>query len=180
MDLKHLLLCLLLITGVGLAQDTDDNDVDIGDGVELEETATGDTTLVVDDQYYAGASIGYPGFNLHFGIDNLADNLDGRATLALNYGGSFLELQAAGLYGLPITLDENLEPLTIYVGGGPVIGIGGGFTLGLNVLGGGEYRLAQVDLPQGGVFLELGPQIDFVGADNVFGYTGRAGFNYHF
>ena len=156
-----------------------ETDIDVGDGVQVDENAAGDTVIVIDDQYYAGASFGYPGFNLHFGIDNLADSLDARATLAFNYAGSGFEIQAAGLYVLPIEFQNTLAPLDIYIGGGPVIGLGGGFTLGLNVLGGGEYRLGEVGLPEGGVFLELGPQIDFVGSSN-FGYTARTGFNYHF
>lgn len=178
-SMKYVLTLVLASCCLVWAQDTDT--------VEVDETLSGDTAIVIDDSYYAGASIGYPGVNFHFGIDNFTDNLDARATLSLNYAGSFFELGAAALYVLPIDLGDALEsssfnPLDIYLGGGPVLGFGGDFTFGLNLLGGGEYRLGNVGLPEGGVFLELGPQFDVVRAEgeSAFGYAVRLGFNYHF
>jgi hypothetical protein len=54
-------------------------------------------------------------------------------------------------------------------------------TLGLSIdaFVGGEYRLGEIGLPEGGVFLEVGPAVQVVPAFG-FGFIGRLGFNYHF
>jgi GTPase len=51
--------------------------------------------------------------------------------------------------------------------------------VGLGAFGGVEYRLGELGLPEGGVFLEVGPTSYVVPAFG-FGFNGRLGFNYHF
>jgi hypothetical protein len=135
--------------------------------------------------YWAGVSVGYPGAVVHFGVENAVQGLDIRANLGYQYlGVRGIGLGADVLYNLAV--DTGTLPLDTYVGGGLQFGIGGGGSLGLGVFGGVEYRLLEVGLPEGGVFLEIGPSLGyaFAPAANVssvrFDFIGRLGFNYHF
>lgn len=129
--------------------------------------------------YWVGLSAGYPGAAFHFGVENLTPNLAGRFNLGVSYFGSAIELGADALYTLPV--DMGTTPATVYVGGGPDIGIGwaGGFAAGLNVFVGGEYLLTQANMGNAGVFAEMGPAVRFAPGFGA-GFVGRLGFNYHF
>jgi hypothetical protein len=128
--------------------------------------------------YWAGVSAGFPGAALHFGIDDVAPALAVRLNAGYNYigtGGFALGVDA--LYDLPVDLGD--APIAVYAGGGLGIGIGAGVALGINLFVGGEFSLAQAGLPEGGVFLEVGPAIGII-PNFGFGVAGRLGFNYHF
>lgn len=135
--------------------------------------------------YWAGVSAGWPGAVLHFGVENAFAGLDVRANVGYQYVGvAGFGLGADVLYGLNV--DTGTLPLETYVGGGLQFGIGGGGSLGIGAFGGIEYRLGEVGLPEGGVFLEVGPTVGYnlnpaPGASSFgFGFAGRLGFNYHF
>jgi hypothetical protein len=124
--------------------------------------------------FWAGASVGFPNSGIHFGVENVVQDLD----LRVNVGTTFALAFSVGvdvLYNL--ALDTGMLPLDTYVGGGVNLGVG--LVTGINVglFGGVEYRLAEVGLPQGGVFFEVGPSVSI---PFVFGVLGRLGFNYHF
>ena len=131
--------------------------------------------------YWAGVSSGWPGAQLHFGVENVVAGLDVRGNLGFAYFGSYLEVGASVLYDLG--LDTGAVPLDVYVGGGPSVGFVfggvGGFVTSLEAFGGAEYRLSDLGLPEGGVFLELGPKIVIT---PVFSFVpaARLGFNWHF
>lgn len=128
--------------------------------------------------YWAGVSAGYPGAALHFGLENVSPNLDVRINAGYNYigtGGFALGVDA--LYALPV--DMGAAPIGVYAGGGLGLGIGSGVSVGLNLFAGGEFRLVDAGLPEGGIFLEAGPSLGFSPSFN-FGVTARLGFNYHF
>jgi hypothetical protein len=128
--------------------------------------------------YWGGVSFGFPGVNVHFGIEDLTPAFDLRANLGFSYFGGGFTLGADALFALPI---ETTAPIDVYAGGGPLIAAGGaaGFGFGINVLAGLEYRLTELNFPEGGVFVEIGPTLLFVPAFGG-GFVGRAGFNYHF
>ncbi len=128
--------------------------------------------------YWAGFSVGYPGAALHFGLEDVSPNLDVRINAGYNYigtGGFALGVDA--LYHLP--LDMGATPIDVYAGGGLGLGIGSGVALGLNLFAGGEFSLAGSGMPEGGIFLEVGPALGFTPNFNL-GVTARLGFNYHF
>jgi hypothetical protein len=134
---------------------------------------------------WAGVSAGYPGAVLHFGVEDVFAGLDIRANVGYQYlGVTGIGLGADVLYGLDI--DAGVLPLDTYVGGGLQFGIGGGGLLNLGAVGGIEYRLGELGLPEGGIFLEVGPSIGYrfsPGEDeNNFkiDFLGRLGFNFHF
>jgi len=134
---------------------------------------------------WVGVSGGYPGAVLHFGVENVFSGLDVRANVGYRYiGETGFGLGADVLYGLDI--DTGVLPLDTYVGGGLQFGIGGGGSLGIGAFGGIEYRLGELGLPEGGVFLEIGPSIGYRLNPDVdedafgFDFIGRFGFNYHF
>ena len=127
--------------------------------------------------YWAGVSAGYPGAVVHFGVENVFAGLDIRANIGYQYiGVPGFSLGADVLYGLAV--DTGTLPLDTYVGGGIGVGIGTGMSIGAGVFGGVEYRLGEIGLPEGGVFLEIGPSFSFT--PFAFGFLGRLGFNYHF
>lgn len=128
--------------------------------------------------FWGGVSFGYPGLNLHVGAEDIFNTIDGRATLGFNYIGGGFVIAADALVGLPV---DTAFPLNVYAGGGPLLVAGGGagFGLGISVFVGGEFRLVDLNFPQGGVFLELGPTLSFLPSLGA-GFLGRAGFNYHF
>ena len=143
--------------------------------------ALGATSAFAQSGYWAGVSAGYPGAKLHFGVENVFAGLDLRGNLGFGYIGSSLELGVSVLYGLE--LDTGMVPLDVYAGGGPTLGVtlgdDGGFLSALEAFAGAEYRLGDLGLEQGGVFLELGPRIQFT-PDFKFVPVGRLGFNWHF
>lgn len=163
--MRKLIATLLALTvlglGFGLAQDAFDDDVNI------------------EGDYWAGVSTGWPfGVNVHFGLeDMIGDGIDLRANAALGIGSQF-GLGVDVLADLPVDLDN--PALGIYAGGGPNFGVAAGTaTVGLGLLVGGEYRLADAGLPEGGVFIEVGPSLTFVPAF-IANANARFGFNYHF
>jgi len=135
--------------------------------------------------FWAGVSAGYPGAVVHFGVENVFAGLDIRANVGYQYVGvTGVGLGADVLYGLAV--DTGTLPLDTYLGAGLQFGIGEGGSLGIGLFGGVEYRLGDVGLPEGGIFLEIGPSIGYrfdppEDADNFkFDFIGRLGFNYHF
>lgn len=142
----------LLIGGAAFAQDFDGTD------------------------YWAGLSAGYPGAAVHFGLEDVTQNLDLRFNLGYIYvgdGGANFGVDA--LYNLDI--DTDGAPVDVYLGGGVGADFGGTFVL--KALGGAEFRLAEAGAEQVGVFAEVGPAFAF-GEDAGFGLDGRLGVNYHF
>jgi len=140
--------------------------------------ALGTGAAFAQSGYWAGVSAGFPGAALHFGIDNIAPGF----AVRLNAGYAYIAptgfaIGVDALYDLPVDLGD--APVTVYAGGGVGLGIGGGVSLAINLFGGAEFSLAQAGLPEGGVFLEVGPSINVVPAFR-FGVVGRLGFNYHF
>lgn len=129
--------------------------------------------------YWAGFSVGYPGAAVHFGVEDVAPSLSVRINAGYNYVVSTgFAVGVDALYDLPV--DMGGAPIGVYAGGGVGLGIGGGpLNLGVNVFGGGEFSLASAGLPEGGVFVEVGPSIRVLPSFQ-FGVVGRLGFNYHF
>jgi hypothetical protein len=124
--------------------------------------------------FWAGASVGWPRAGIHFGVENVVQNLDLRVSVGTAYVLAF-SVGVDALYNL--NLDTGVLPLETYVGGG--IGLGVGAVTGVNIglFGGVEYRLAEVGLPEGGIFFEVGPSVTI---PFVVGVLARLGFNYHF
>jgi len=126
---------------------------------------------------WVGVSSGWPGAALHFGVENVVNGLDVRANLNATYGFAF-SVGADVLYGLDV--DLGALPLDTYVGGGlSLLFVTGAVGVGLGAFGGVEYRLTELDLPQAGIFLEIGPDILVVPTFG-FGINGRLGFNWRF
>ncbi|TVR95452.1 MAG: hypothetical protein EA416_02020 [Trueperaceae bacterium] len=129
--------------------------------------------------FWAGLSGGYPGAQVHFGVENAFAGLDVRGNLGYAFfAGNVFGFGVDVMYGLDV--DTGMTPIDVYVGGGPNFSFGAG-NLGLSIdaFVGGEYRLGEIGLPEGGVFLEVGPAIQIVD-EFRFGFIGRLGFNYHF
>lgn len=124
--------------------------------------------------FWAGASVGWPGAAIHFGVENVVQGLDLRVNVGSTYALAF-SVGADALYNLNV--DTGMLPLDTYVGGGAAIGVGLVTSVNVGLFGGVEYRLTEVDLPEGGVFFEVGPSISF---QFLFGVLARLGFNYHF
>ncbi|MBS3934517.1 MAG: hypothetical protein KGZ35_09180 [Truepera sp.] len=127
---------------------------------------------------WVGVSGGFPGFNLHFGLnDAISQGIDLRLNGSFTYTGAF-GLGADVLVAIPAELDQ---PIAVYGGGGPYATFGGaaGFGFGLALFVGGEYRLGDIGFAPGGIFAELGPSLGFAPSFGV-GFVGRLGFNYHF
>ncbi|MDZ7801289.1 MAG: hypothetical protein U5K81_10925 [Trueperaceae bacterium] len=124
---------------------------------------------------WAGLSGGFPGASVHFGVENVVQNLDVRANLGYTYVLGTASFGVDALYGLDLDLDG--APVDVYVGGG----VGAAFdgTFSVKALGGAEYRLVDVGVPELGVFFEVGPVLSFGNSDG-FGADARLGVNYHF
>lgn len=126
--------------------------------------------------YWAGASVGYPGASLHFGVENVIEDLAVRANLGFNYAAtSGLAAGVDALYTLPI---ETEAPVNPYAGGGIAFGFGQTFDAAIHVIGGAEFRLVDAGAPEVGIFGEVGPGFSVTGSG--FAFTGRLGANYHF
>lgn len=126
---------------------------------------------------WAGVSSGWPGFAVHLGVEDVFADLDVRANVNSTYGFAF-GIGADVLYDLAV--DTGTLPLDTYVGGGlNLILVPGAIGVGVGAFGGVEYRLGELGLPEGGVFLEIGPDLLVVPAF-VFGINARLGFNYYF
>lgn len=168
-----LLAVFVLCWGAALAQVTTvdiDSDVDVG------------------SQYWGGISLGVPfGVNFHIGAeDMLAEGVDMRANVSAGFSGVF-GVGGDILFDLPV--DTADTPIDIYAGGGlavkfgdldndPVTDNATGFSLGL--MAGLEYRLTNAGLPEGGIFAEVGPAINFGGGQPSVSPNAKLGFNYHF
>jgi hypothetical protein len=156
------------------------------------------TEPVTQDAYWATASLGYPmGLGFGFGISNLINNnIDVRFMTSVGFGGGF-GLGADALFDLNLDLNNrgadldrpiltdldrrDLDgPINVYAGFGPAIVVGGAdFVMGVKLFAGAEYRLFDAGFPEGGIFAELGPQLNFLPAFGG-GINARVGFNYHF
>lgn len=137
--------------------------------------ALGTGAAFAQSGFWAGVSGGYPGAEAHFGVENVFANLDLRANVGYSYGAGALTLGADVLYGLD--LDTGALPLDTYVGAGGTLVLQPNMFGTVNLFGGIEYRLSEIGLPEGGVFLEVGPTVRLPFA---IGITARLGFNYHF
>jgi hypothetical protein len=145
-----------------------------------------DDDFDVGNEFWGGVSLGVPfGVNFHFGVEDLlAEGVDLRTNLSAGFAGLF-GVGADVLFDLPI--DTADTPIDVYAGGGLAVAFGNidrttpemetAFGLGLMV--GGEYRLIDAGLPEGGIFAELGPAIGF-GAGPAVTVNAKLGFNYHF
>jgi hypothetical protein len=127
--------------------------------------------------FWAGASVGWPGAAIHFGVENVVQGLDLRVNVGSSYNFRAFSVGADVLYNLVV--DTGMLPLDTYVGGGLAIGIGPATSIGAGVIAGVEYRLLEANLPEGGIFFEVGPSLALTPAF-AFGVVGRLGFNYHF
>ncbi|MEX2535380.1 MAG: hypothetical protein WD273_07220 [Trueperaceae bacterium] len=157
----------------------------LGLGSALAQVVTTDADLDVGDQYWAGVSFGYPfGVNFHFGgEDMLSQGIDLRGNITAGFGGVF-GVGADVLVDLPV--DTGATPVDVYAGGGLSVAFGEidntpgmDTAFGIGLMFGGEYRLVDAGLPEGGVFAEVGPSIN-LGAGSPFGVNAKLGFNYHF
>jgi hypothetical protein len=165
--MRKLLALLAAVTLLGL-----------GAGFAQNDAAT--TTVRLDDRvtenYWAGFSVGYPGIYGHFGLkDVIGRGGDIRANLGFSYLGGGVVFGADALFDINLDVDA---PLGLYLGGGPLVSVGGGGAgFGIEGIAGLEYRLIEAGLDSGSIFFELGPVIGFPGG---FGFLGRFGFNYYF
>jgi len=126
---------------------------------------------------WAGVSSGWPGFAVHLGVEDVFADLDVRANVTSTYVFA-VGIGADVIYDLAV--DTGTLPLDTYVGGGLNLVLGGGTVgVGLGAFGGVEYRLGELGLPEGGVFLEIGPDVAVV-PGFAFGINARLGFNYYF
>jgi len=126
---------------------------------------------------WVGVSSGWPGFAVHLGVEDVIADLDVRVNVNSTYGFAF-GVGADVLYDLDA--DLGALPLDPYVGGGlNLIFVPGAVGVSVGAFGGIEYRLGELGLPEGGVFLEIGPDLLVVPAF-VFGINARLGFNYYF
>lgn len=130
--------------------------------------------------YWAGFSVGYPGAALHFGIEGISPGLAARVNAGYNYIGAGFAIGADLLYDLG--LDTSTAPIDVYVGGGLGLSVGTPLQVGINAFAGGEFNLVGSGLPEGGIFLEVGPAFTFNPgpSQSPFGVTAKLGFNYHF
>lgn len=138
-------------------------------------------TAVAQSGYWAGFSVGYPGAALHFGLEDVAPSLAVRVNAGYSYIGNRFALGFDALYD--VSVDTGAAPIDVYLGGGLGIGVGRGSPIiSVNLLAGGEFRLIDAGLPQGGIYLEVGPSLSFNVPQNrtPFGVVARLGFNYHF
>ncbi|TVR91586.1 MAG: hypothetical protein EA416_09235 [Trueperaceae bacterium] len=134
-------------------------------------------------QDWFGVRSGYPlGVTLHYGVGNALGNgadlrISGR--LVASSGGVRFGLAADAL--LNVFVDG---PIDAYVGAGPSIEFGPGRAdLGVQGLVGGQFRFAQVGLPQLGVFAEgsVGASLSLSGGSARIPTFGAAlGFNWFF
>lgn len=143
----------------------------------LAVTVLGAGSALAQSGLWAGVSAGWPGAALHFGVENVVQNLDVRANIGSSYTFNAFSVGIDALYGLDV--DLGVVPVDAYVGGGVALGIGAGLSVGIGAFGGVEYRLGDIGLPEGGVFLEVGPSFAITPAFAV-GVLARLGFNYHF
>lgn len=148
-------------------------------GTSLAQTIEADPSPIPPGDYWGGLSVGgggASGLSFHFGILNaLGEGISLRPNLQVGALGTF-GLGADAMFNLPVAVDG---PLAVYAGGGPAVALGGVTALGLNLFVGAEYRLVDLDFPAGGVFIELGPNLNFT---PIFtgGFYGRGGVNFHF
>jgi hypothetical protein len=150
----------------------------LGFGAAFAQDAFGPTVALSPD-YYAGASVGagLPGgasFNLHFGMSNLFAQGVG-ARFSAGIAGGFA-LGADVIANLPVNTGD--APLGIYAGGGLGLAFRSETRIGVGIFAGGEYRLVNAGMPEGGIFFEMGPAFSLSGHGATFNLKG--GFNYHF
>jgi hypothetical protein len=137
-------------------------------------------TIPLGPNYYAGASLGagIPGgasFNFHFGMSNLFTEGVG-ARFSAGYASGFA-LGADVIANLPV--NTGAAPLGIYAGAGLGMAFQKNTRLGIGLFAGGEYRLVNSGMPEGGIFFEMGPAFSIAGGGGA-SFNLKAGFNYHF
>lgn len=148
--------------------------------------ALGAGTAVAQSGFWAGLSGGYPGAQVHFGVENVFAGIDVRANVGYNFFGTpSIGLGLDALYGLDV--DTAGLPIGVYIGGGPSFTIADG-DLGAGVMAfvGGEYGLGDLGIPELSVFVEVGPALQFRTGEDIegfelgFDFVGRVGVNYRF
>lgn len=134
-------------------------------------------TAFAQGGYWAGVHAGFPGAGVHFGVSDLAPNLDFRANVGYSYAGfSGFSIGADVLYNLDLDVAEDFQ---VYAGGGLNVAFAaGGAGISLHALIGGEFDLASSGLNNGGIFIEVGPALNL--SPTQFSGIARLGFNYHF
>lgn len=144
--------------------------------------ALGAGTAFAQSGFWAGVSGGYPGAQVHFGVENVFAGLDVRANVGFNYYGFGAPTIGVGvdvLYGLDA--DTGAVPINVYVGGGPNFTfVGGNLGAGVMAFVGGEYALGDLGIPELSVFLEVGPAVKLLPQPFGFDFAGRLGVNYRF
>lgn len=134
-------------------------------------------------QNWFGVRSGYPlGVTLHYGMANaLGNGADLRISGRLVSSGGVTSF-GVGIDGLVRVYADG--PATAYVGAGPSLEFGPGRAdLGVQGLVGGQFRFAQVGLPQLGMFLEgsIGASLSLSGGTARIPTFGAAlGFNWYF
>lgn len=110
---------------------------------------------------------------VHFGAGNVGmQNLAVRGDVGYLVSGNSVEFGLDALYMYPV-----MDNVTVYGGLGPrfLLGLSGGTSFGVGVVGGGEYMV----MPQIGITGEATVEPYFTGGSAVlFGFS--AGVNYHF
>ncbi len=132
-------------------------------------------------QDWIGVRSGYPlGVTLHYGLGNSLGDAD------LRVSGRLVADRAGVRVGIGVDALLNVfaeGPFDAYVGGGPSVEFGPGRAdLGVQGLVGGQFRLAQVNLPQLGVFVEgsVGASLSLSGGRARIPTFGAAlGFNWY-
>ena len=136
------------------------------------------TGPVGEEPYWATFAIGYPlGVSFGFGVnDMISEDIDVRFMAGVSGG---FGIAADAIFDLPVDLDG---PLVVYAGGGPALTVGDPFLFGLRLFAGLEYRLVDLNFPQGGIYVEVGPQLNLIRGEGVPVGTlnARVGFNYYF
>lgn len=134
-------------------------------------------TALAQNGYYAGVHAGYPGAGVHFGVSDVAPNLDFRANVGYSYATvSGFSIGADALYKLNLDVADDFQ---VYAGGGLDIAFAaGGAGISIHGLIGGEFDLASSGMNNGGIFIEVGPALLL--SPTQFSGFARLGFNYHF
>ncbi len=134
-------------------------------------------------QDWFGVRSGFPlGVTLHYGVGNALG-----AGTDLRISGRVVASGGSVRFGVGADALRNVfadGPVTAYVGGGPSVEFGPGQAdLGVQGLVGGQFRFAQVNLAQLGVFLEgsVGASLSLSGGSARIPTFGAAlGFNWYF
>lgn len=134
-------------------------------------------------QTWAGLRTGYPlGVTVHVGSENAI-----AGTLDLRVSGRVESVDNAPRVGVSVDFMRSVggtAPVDVYAGGGPSLSVGGGAAFfEVHGLLGGEYRFADIELEELGIFgeLSLGAEIDMRrGGARLPTFGAAVGLNWHF